>query len=147
LSSVNDVNVDDLFKSGEESLKKGRQDDALRTFQGVYVYAKDVLALMKCVKGGYDKALAQSEGVDQNTREELYLKLQKISSLTGRYTELKNESAYRIGAIYRAKGNAEQARKYLLEVCQTAPFSLDPGSTWMKSKEILLGLSHLEGEF
>lgn len=147
LPAVNDVNVGDHYKLGDELLKKGKHDDALKTFQGIYNYARDVLSLMKCVKSGYDNALAQSSGIDQNTKEELYLKLQKISSLTGRYAGLKSESAYRIGLIYRNKGNAEQARKYLLEVCQTAPFSLDTASTWMKAKDALLSLSHLEGEF
>jgi hypothetical protein len=145
--AVNDVTVDDYFKTGEELLKKGRQDEALRTFMGIYDYARDVLVLMKCVKAGYDKTLSASEGIDQNTKEELFLKLQKIASLATRYTGLKTEAGYRVGLIYRTKGNAEQARKYLLETCQTAPFSLDPSSIWMKAKESLLGLSHLEGEF
>jgi hypothetical protein len=144
--AVNDVNVDDFFKAGEEYLKKGKRDDALKTFLGIYEYSKDVLLLLKCVKGGYDKALP-TLGTDQNEKEELYLKLQRITSLTTRYTMLKGESAYRIGLVYRLKGNAEQSRKYLLETCQTSPFSLDPESTWMKAKESLLSLSNLEGEF
>jgi hypothetical protein len=144
--AVNDVNVDDLFRVGEEHLKKGKRDDALKTFMGIYEYSKDILLLLKCVKGGYDKALP-TLGADQNEKEELYLKLQRIASLTTRYTALKGESAYRIGLVHRLKGNAEQARKYLLETCQTSPFSLDPESTWMKAKESLLSLSNLEGEF
>jgi tetratricopeptide (TPR) repeat protein len=143
---VNDVNVGDLFKAGEEHLKKGKRDDALKTFLGIYEYARDTLVLLKCVKGGYEKALP-TLATDQNEKEELYLKLQRITSLTTRYIELKGESAYRIGLVYRLKGNAEQARKYLLETCQTSPFSLDPDSTWMKAKELLLSLSNLEGEF
>jgi tetratricopeptide (TPR) repeat protein len=144
--AVNDVNIDEYFKLGEDQLKKGRQDNALRIFQGIYDYSRDTLALLKVAKSGYDKALAGSN-IDQNQKEELYLKLQRIASLSTRYTELKGESAYRIGLVYRAKGNNEQARKYLLETCQTAPFSLDPTSTWMKAKDMLLSLSHLEGEF
>jgi tetratricopeptide (TPR) repeat protein len=147
LPSVNDVNVGDHFRSGEELVKKGKHDDALKVFRAVYDYAEDVLALMTCVKSGYDSALAQSSEIDQNTKEDLFLKLRKISSLAERYTGLKGESAYRMAVIYQAKGRAGQARKYFLEVCQTAPFSLDPESTWMKAKEALLSLSHLEGEF
>jgi len=146
LPSFNDVNIADHFASGEELLRKGKKDEALRTFAGIYDYAKDVLSLMKCVKSGYDKA-AQSQGIDQNTKEELFLKLQKINSLTGRYADLRGESAYRMALIHQAKGNAEQARKLLLEVCQSATFSLEPESIWMKAKEALLSLSHLEGEF
>jgi hypothetical protein len=52
-----------------------------------------------------------------------------------------------VGAAYAKRGDAEQARKYLLEVCQTAPFSLNPKSTWLKSKNLLLALFQLEGEF
>jgi len=144
--AVNDINVSDHFRSGEELLKKGKRDEALRIFQGIYDYTRDTLLLLRVVKIGYDKALSGGD-IDQNVKEELYLKLQKITSLTVRYTELKGESAYRIGLIYRAKGNSEQARKYLLETCQAVPFSLDPASTWMKSKDVLLAISNLEGEF
>ena len=145
-ANVNDVNVDEYFNAGEDSLKKGRQDDALKLFLAVYEYSRDTLALLKCVKGGYDKALS-GLGIDQNQKEEVYLKLQRIASLNSRYAGLKGEAAYRMGLVYRAKGNNEQARKYLLETCQTSPFSLDPASTWMRAKEMLLTLSNLEGEF
>jgi tetratricopeptide (TPR) repeat protein len=145
-ANVNDVNVDDHFKAGEDLLKKGKQDQALRLFLGVYDYSRDILTLLKCVKAGYEKALAGS-GIDQEQKEELLLKVQRIASLNSRYTGFKGEAAYRIGVVYRAKGNSEQARKYLLETCQTSPFSLDPASTWMKAKEMLLSLSNLEGEF
>jgi tetratricopeptide (TPR) repeat protein len=143
---VNDVNVNEHFKSGEDLLKRGKQDEALRVFQGIYDYARDTLLLLKVVKAGYDKALSDA-GIDQNRKEELYLKLQRITSLTVRYTGLKSESAYLMGVTYRNKGNGEQARKYLLETCQTAPFSLEPASTWMQAKDLLLTLSNLEGEF
>ncbi len=144
--SVNDVNVDEHFKAGEDLLKKGKQDEALKLFLAVYEYSRDTLALLKCVKGGYDKALSGS-GIDQNQKEEIYLKLQRIASLNSRYAGLRGEAAYRMGLVYRAKGNNELARKYLLDTCQTSPFSLDPASTWMRAKEMLLSLSNLEGEF
>jgi hypothetical protein len=143
---VNDVTVGSQFESGDHLLKKEKYDDALRVFQAIYDYTRDVLLLLKSVKGGYEKAIS-GNGLDQGKKEDLYLKLQRIVSLTGRYTELKSESAYRIGIIQKSKGNSEQARKYLLETCQTAPFSFDPASTWMKAKNILLSLSNLEGEF
>ncbi len=143
---VNDANVAGFFKTGEELSAKGKQDEALRNFQAVHDYARDNLALLKCVKGAYDKALTGTS-LDQNQKEDLYLKLQRITSLTLRYSGLRGEAAYRIGLVYRAKGDAGQARKYLLDACQTAPFSLDPASTWMKSKELLLSLANLEGEF
>ncbi len=145
-ATVNDSNVVDYFKSGEDLLKKGRNDEALRAFQGVYDYTKDNLTLLKCVKTAYDKAY-NGQGLDQNQREDLYVKLQRIGALTAQYSGLKTESAFRIGLIYKTKGNPEQARKYLLEACQTAPFSLDPASVWMKAKNLLLTISGLEGEF
>jgi tetratricopeptide (TPR) repeat protein len=143
---INDANVLDQFKAAEDQSKRGKTDDALRVFQGIYDYTRDALALMKCVKGAYDKAVS-GQNLEQDQREDLYLKLQRIAALTAQYGRLKGESAYQIGAIYAKKGNAEQARKYLLETCQTAPFSLDPASPWMRSKNLLLGLSSLEGEF
>jgi hypothetical protein len=143
---VNDVTVNAQFETGDGFLKKERSDDALRVFQAIYDYTRDVLLLLKSVRGGYEKAISGTS-IEQTKKEDLYLKLQRITSLTGRYTELKSESAYRIGMIYKTKNSREQARKYLLETCQTAPFSLDPASTWMKSKNALLSLSSLEGEF
>lgn len=140
------MTVNTQFEAGDNLLKKERADDALRIFQAIYDYSRDVLLLLKSVKGGYEKAISGT-GIDQTKKEDLYLKLQRITSLTGRYTELKSESAFRIGMIYKTKGNSEQARKFLLETCQIAPFSLDPASTWMKSKNALLSLSSLEGEF
>ena len=70
----------------------------------------------------------------QNQKETLYLKLQRIAGLTTRYTQMKGESAYNLGVAYAKKGDAAQAREYLLEACRTVPFSLDPASVWMKSK-------------
>lgn len=146
IQGLNDVNVQDFFRAGEEQLKKGRTDDALRVFHAVYAYTRDALLLVQCVKGPYEKAV-NDPGLDQNQKEDLYLKLQRINSLAARYATLKADSAYNVGLALTKKGETEQARKYLLEACQSAPFSLNPTSTWSKSKNLLLGIFHLEGEF
>ncbi len=143
---INDINVQDYFRTAEDQLKKGKVDEADKVFQAIYDYTRDGLTLMKCVKAAYEKALA-GQGVEQSQREDLYLKLQRINTLSALYAKIKGDSAYQIGVISAKKGNAERARKYLLEVCQSAPFSLDPASPWMKSKNLLLTLSNLEGEF
>jgi hypothetical protein len=143
---INDINLEDYYRTAEEQLKKGKPDEADRIFQSIYDYTRDGLALMKCVKAAYEKALS-GQGIEQSQREDLYLKLQRINTLATLYTRIKGDSAYQIGAISAKKGNTERARKYLLEVCQNAPFSLDPASQWMKSKNLLLTLSNLEGEF
>jgi tetratricopeptide (TPR) repeat protein len=145
-SGVNDSNVQDYYRSGEEQLKKGRLDEAQRAFQGVHSYTREALLLLQYVKGPYEKALKDG-GINQNQKEELYLKLQRMAGLSTRYTALKGESAYNIGTILAKKGDSEQARKYLLDACETVPFSLNPTSTWMKSKNLLLSLFRLEGEF
>ena len=144
--AVSDANVEDQFKAAEDLAKKGKADEALRLFQGIYDYTRDALALMKSVKAAYDKEVS-GQGLDQNQKEDLYVKLQRMGALFSQYTGLKTESALQIGAICAKKGNGEQARKYLLEVCQTAPFSLDPASPWMRAKNLLLSLFNLEGEF
>ena len=143
---INDINLEDHYRTAEEQLKNGKADEADRIFQSIYDYTRDGLALMKCVKTAYEKALS-GQGVEQSQREDLYLKLQRINTLATLYTRIKGDSAYQIGVISAKKGNTERARKYLLEVCQNAPFSLDPASQWMKSKNLLLTLSNLEGEF
>ena len=80
-------------------------------------------------------------------RKTLYLRLQRLQGLTARYTKLKGESAYNLGLAYSKKGDSAQARKYLFDACRAAPFSLDPGSLWMKSKDLFLSISGLDGEF
>lgn len=144
--SISDANVVDQLRAAEDLFKKGKTDEALRIFQSIYDYTRDALNLMKCVKASYDKAVA-GPNLEQNQKEDLYLKLQRIGALSAQYGKLKGESAYQVGAAHAKKGNNEQARKYLLEACQTVPFSLDPASTWMRSKNLLLSISNLEGEF
>ncbi len=144
--AINDANLADYFRSAEDLLKKGKADEAQKVFQGIYDYTRDGLALMKCVKAAYEKALS-GQNLEQNQREDLYLKLQTIGTFTTQYSKIKGDAAFQMGVIYMRKGNPEQARKYLLDVCQNMPFSLDPASPWMKSKNLLLTLSNLEGEF
>jgi len=117
---IKDANVEDQFKAAEAQSRRGKTDDALRVFQGIYDYTRDALALMKCVKGAYDKAVS-GQNLDQNQREDLYVKLQRMAELAAQYGRLKGESAYQMGAIYVKKGNVEQARKYLPK--STAPLS------------------------
>ena len=144
--AINDVNLEDRFRAAEDLFKKGKADEALGIFQSIYDYTGGALALMKCVKPAYEKALA-GQNLEQSQREDLYLKLQRIGALSTLYSRIRGESAYQLGVIYAKKGNAPQARRYLLEVCQTVPFSLDAASPWMKSKNLLLTLSNLDGEF
>jgi tetratricopeptide (TPR) repeat protein len=143
---VSDLNLQDYFKAGEDQLKKGRADEALRSFYAVYRYTDDSLKLVAYVGEAYEKA-RNDPNMAQNQKETLYLKLQRMAGLTARYTKLKGESAYGLGLAYSKKGDAAQARGYLLEACRAAPFSLDRGSLWMKSKDLFLSISSLDGEF
>ena len=145
-ATINDTNVQAFYKSGEDLLKKGRPDEALKVFRTVYDYTRDTLTVMQVVKAGYEK-LNTETGISQNQSEDLYLKLQRIATLTARYTTIKGESAYNVGAILAKKGDADQARKYLIEACQILPPSMNPNSSWMKAKNTLLALLHLDGEF
>jgi len=146
-TAVNDVNVQPLFKSAEELFKKDNTDESLRIFSSIYRYAKDMLTFLQTIQPHYEKLIKKSTSKSQEEKEELFIKQKRIQELTSKYTSLRIESAYYVGALYAKRGDTEQARKYLLEVCQTAPFSLNPKSTWLKSKNLLLALFQLEGEF
>jgi tetratricopeptide (TPR) repeat protein len=143
---VNDLNLQDYVKAGEDQLKKGKTDEALSSFHAVYRYTDDNLKFMACVREAYEKA-QNDPNLAQNQKETLYLKLQRLAGLTTRYTKVKREAAYNLGLVYSKKGDAAQARGYLLDACRTAPFSLDAGSLWMKSKDLFLSISNLDGEF
>lgn len=145
-AEVNDLNLLDQFKAGEDQLKKGRTDESLRIFRAIYSYTGDSLKFMACVREAYEKA-QNDPGMAQNQKETLYLRLQRISGLAAAYAKMKAEAAYNLGLGYSKKGDTAQARGYLLEACRIAPFSLDPGSVWMKSKDLLLSISNLDGEF
>lgn len=144
--AVSERNIAAQFQYAEERLKKGALAESLKLFQGIYDYAKAGIAAMDCVKNGYTK-LGNDAVLEQSAKEEIFIKLQRIASLKPQYVRYRTESAYYIGLIYSKQGDNEQARKYLLEVCQTAPASLDPGSVWMKAKDLLLDTLHLQGEF
>lgn len=134
------------FHEAEARLKKGAATEALKLFQNVYDQAKTGVAAMECVKSAYGK-LGNDAALEQGVNEELFIKLQRIASLEPQFARYRAESAYHIGSIYARRGDYEQARKYLLEVCRTAPPSLDPASLWMKSKNLLLETLYLQGEF
>ena len=146
-TTINDVNIQSVFKTGEELFKQGKTDDSLRTFLGIYRYSRDMLTFLEIVRPNNEKLLTENPSLSQEEKEDLYIKQKRMKDLTSKYQSLRVESAYYVGAAYAKRGDAEQARKYLLEVCQTAPFSLKPKSTWMKSKNLLLALFQLEGEF
>ena len=146
-TAVNDTNIQAVFAKGEELFKQGKTDESLRTFIGIYRYSKDMLAFLEIVRPGYEKLLNDESGMSQEQKEELYIKQKRVRDLSSKYSSLRIESAYYVGAAYAKRGDTEQARKYLLEVCQSTPFSLDPKSTWTKSKNLLLALFQLEGEF
>jgi hypothetical protein len=141
-----DRDIASQFHDGEERLKRGGAGEALRLFLDVYDQAKTGMGAMDCVKNAYAK-LGSDVELEHSIQEELFLKLQRIASLEPQYMRYRVEAAYYIGFIYAKRGDAEQARKYLLEVCQTAPVSLDPGSVWMKAKTLLLETLYLQGEF
>jgi len=146
-TTINDVNVQPAFKTGEELFKQGKTDEALRTFLAIYRYSRDMLTFLDIIRPNYEKLLEESTSFTQEEKEDLYIKQKRVRDLTSKYSSLRIESAYYVGAAYAKRGDAEQARKYLLEVCQTAPFSLKPKSTWLKAKNLLLSLFQLEGEF
>ena len=145
-TAVTDVTLGDVFKTGQEDFKKGRIDEALRAFQAVRTYTEENLQFMKCAGDAYDKALGD-QNLSQSQREDLFLKKQRITTLSSRYGRIRGESAYFMGAAYAKRGDTAQARKYLLEACRTLPFSLDQASPWMKAKALFLSLSILDGEF
>jgi len=146
-TTINDANIQVVFKTGEELFRQGKTDESLRTFFGIYRYSKDMLTFLEVVQPNYEKLLNENPSLTQEQKEELYIKQNRVRDLTSKYLSLRIESAYYVGAVYAKRGDTEQARKYLLEVCQAAPFSLKPKSTWMKSKNLLLTLFQLEGEF
>jgi tetratricopeptide (TPR) repeat protein len=145
-TGVNDLNLQDYLKAGQDQLKNGRIDEALRNFRAIYRYTDDNLKFMACVGESYEKA-RNDPSLTQDQKESLYLRLQRLAGLSTFYTKLKGESAYSLGLVYSKKGDAAQARGYLVDACRTVPFSLDAGSLWMKSKNLLLSISGLDGEF
>ncbi len=145
-ATVNDANLNDSLRTAEDQVKKGRAEDALRILLAVHGYASDSLKFLACAGEAYEKA-RNNPNLAQDKKETLYLKQQRISSLVDRYTKVRGEASYDLGVVYAKKGDQAQARKYLVEACRTVPFSTDPASLWMKSKDIFLKISNLDGEF
>jgi hypothetical protein len=146
-TTINDVNIQAVFKTGEELFRQGKTDESLRTFLAIYRYSKDVLTFLEIIRPNYEKLLSEDASLTQEEKEDLYIKQKRVRDLNSKYSSLRIESAYYVGAAYTKRGDTEQARKYLLEVCQTASFSVNPKLTWTKAKNLLLTLFQLEGEF
>lgn len=143
---ITDSNLQQSFKKAEELLKKGDAEGSLRVFTKIYDYTNEVLIAVKFIQSQYDKVV-NDPAANQNEKEDLLIKLKRIKQLTPKYTGMKITSAYNIGYIYARAGDSENARKYLSEVLEAAPFSTRQDSTWMKTKTLLLRLYGLEGEF
>ena len=126
--------------------KWGDLDSSLRIYQKTYGYTKEVLITAKLVQTQYDKII-NDPSTAQNDREEIMLKQKRIKQIVPKYSSIKELTSYNLGYIYAKKGDSERARKYLSEVLEAAPFSLETDSLWMKTKTLLLSQYGLEGEF
>jgi tetratricopeptide (TPR) repeat protein len=144
--AITGSNVQTSLGKAEELLKKGDNDNSLRIFIKTYDYTKEALTTMNFVQKHYEMVI-KDPATDQNEREDIFIKLNRIKQLTPKYNNIKIASAYNIGYIYTKKGDSEKARKYLSEVLEATPFSAKQGSLWMKSKTLLLEVYGLEGEF
>jgi hypothetical protein len=144
--TVDDSNLRSYLAKADEQYKKGGFDNALRIYLKTYDFTKDVLATVKVIKTGYEKVINEPSAT-QNEKEDILIKLKRISQFTARYNDIQDLSAYRIGYIYAKKGDGEKARKYLAEVMDSATYSTERDSFWMKTKTLLLSLYNLEGEF
>ena len=136
----------DYLKKAEELVKKGELESSLAVLIRIHDYAEDVVKTVKYFQIQYDKTVNDAS-VTQNDKEDILIKMKRMPQLIQKYTHIKEVSAFDVGLVYAKKGETEKARKYLLEVLDTAPFSVKQDSLWMKSKKILLGLYSLEGEF
>ncbi len=145
-SAITDGSVQDYLKKAEELLKKGETDSALPTLLKVHDYSEDVLKTVKLFQGQYEK-IVNDPSILQSEREDIYLKLKRMGHLIAKYTSIREASAYDLGYAFSKKGDGDRARKYLLKVFETAPFSTKPDSLWMRSKKLLLAIYSLEGEF
>lgn len=134
------------FTKAEELLKKGDSENSLRIFIKVYDYTKDALETMNFIQKQYE-GIIKDPAIDQNEKEDIFIKLNRMKQLTPKYSSIKTATAYNMGHIYTKKGDSDKARKYLSEVLETTPFSTKQSSLWMKSKTLLLEVYGLEGEF
>jgi tetratricopeptide (TPR) repeat protein len=145
-SAINDSNINAVLKRADEMMKKGEVDGPLKILLGVYEYSKDILFTVKFFQGYYEK-LVNDSNTPQGEKEELYIKLKRMGQLVPKYNNIKEVTTYNIGYLYAKKGEAEKARKYLIEVLELTPFSTKKDSISMKAKTLLLDLYDLEGEF
>ncbi|RPJ58392.1 MAG: hypothetical protein EHM12_07885 [Dehalococcoidia bacterium] len=145
-TAITDANITASHKKADEMLKKGDLDASGKIYQKIYDYTKGALNTTKLIQAQYEKVL-NDPATAQNDREELFIKLKRIKQLVPKYNGIKETSAYNMGYIYAKKGDPERARRFLSEVLDTAPFSLEPNSLWMKTKTLLLSQYGLEGEF
>jgi len=145
-SAITDANITTHVKKADELLKKGDLDSSLRIYQKVNSYTKDVLITTKLLQAQYEKII-NDPSTAQNDREEIILKQKRMKQIVPKYGSIKESTSYSLGYVYAKKGDSERARKYLLEVLETVPFSLKTDSLWMKTKTLLLGQYGLEGEF
>jgi hypothetical protein len=145
-SAINDATVQDYLKKTEEQMKKGEFEGSLPTLIRINDYSEDVLKTVKLFRTHYEKVISDSS-VSQGEREDLVIKLNRMNQLIPKYTSIREMSSYDLGYMYAKKGDSDRARKYLLKVFETTPFSTKSDSPWMKSKKLLLALYGLEGEF
>lgn len=145
-SAINDANINAALKRADDMMRKGEVDGPLKILVNVYEYAKDVLFTVKFFQGHYEK-IVNDPSTPQGEKEEIYIKLKRISQLIPKYTSIKEVTTYNVGYLYAKKGDSEKARKYLTEVLELTPFSTKKDSISMKAKTLLLDLYGLEGEF
>jgi tetratricopeptide (TPR) repeat protein len=145
-SAINDSNVNAALKRADEMMKKGEVDGPLKILVSVYEYSKDVLLTVKFFQGHYEKAI-NDPNTPQGEKEEIYIKLKRMGQLVPKYNSIKEATTYNVGYLYAKKGDAEKARKYLIEVLELTPFSTKKDSISMRAKTLLLDLYGLDGEF
>lgn len=143
---LNDSNINAALKRADDMMKKGEVDGPLRILLSVYDYSKDVLTTVRFFQEHYEKVVNDS-ATPQSEKEEIYIKLKRMSQLILKYTSIKEVTTYNIGYLYAKKGDGEKARKYLTEVLELTPFSTKKDSISMKAKSLLLDIFGLEGEF
>lgn len=143
---INDTNLISTSKRADELLKKGGLDASLALYIKIYDYTNQVLNIVKFLSPQYEKLL-NDDATSRTDKEDFYIKQKRMLQLTPRYKAVKETVTYNIGYIYAKKGDNDKAIKYLTEVIETSPFSHKQDSLWMKSKNILLGVYGLEGEF
>jgi len=145
-SNVTGSNIRASLGKAEEYLKKGDNENSLRMYAKIYNYTKEVLTTVRIIQNHYE-TLLNNAATEQKIKEDLFINLNRIKKLSSEYSNTKTTTAYNIGYLYTKKGDLEKARKYLSEVLEITPFSIEEDSLWMQSKTLLLEAYGLEGEF